>query len=96
MVACLLLVISAAVGLAGPAEEAGGEAGLRARGWQALDRVTCEGLLAGRYYELGNDDATVELFVAGPDNLWVSRLPLPEPPYECHEIPEPHFIEEIP
>lgn len=95
MLASLALLISAAVGLAGTGPSADAGASLRARGWQALDQVACEGLRAGRYYELGNDEATAELLAVPGGGVLVSHLPLPEAPYECREVTEPHFVEEI-
>jgi hypothetical protein len=95
MAASLFVLIAAALSLA-PGGEAGGDAaGLRARGWQSADRAACEQLRSGAYYEIGNEEGTVEALALADGSLLASRLPLPEAPYECREIPEPHFVEEI-
>jgi hypothetical protein len=96
MAASLLLLVSAAVGLAGggsgppPAERR-----LLARGWQRADHVACGPLREGAYYEAANEEGSAELLALPEGAALVSRLPLPEPPYDCREITEPHFVEEI-
>jgi hypothetical protein len=95
MVASLLVLVSAAVGLAG-GENADTRASiLLSRGWFPAGRAHCTGWKSGVYYELANDDTSAELYSLGDDSSLASRLPLPEEPYQCREIPGPSFVEEI-
>ncbi|MGZ3651834.1 MAG: hypothetical protein ACXWR1_08330 [Bdellovibrionota bacterium] len=96
MAASALLVVSGAVSLSSePAPSSQPPSLLAARGWAALDQVGCEGLLPGHYYEVGNEETTAEIFAFEEGRFFASRLPLPEAPYACRPINEPHFVEEI-
>lgn len=95
MAASLLLFIAAAVSLAGGEE--GGDpraAALLRRGWLPADHLDCAAPAAGSYIEISNEQGSAEVFVLASGFL-VSRAPLPEPPYDCRPVREPHFVEEI-
>lgn len=69
---------------------------LLARGWQALDQIDCENLREGNYYEIENEERSVEaLFMGKEAGFLASSLPLPEAPYLCRTISQPQFIEEL-
>ena len=97
MTFCLMLVVSAAVGLSEESSLSADPltAPLLARGWVYLDHVDCDRLQPRAFYELSNERESAEFFTASDGRYLASRPALPEPPYECRPISEPHFIEEI-
>ena len=96
MAAFLMILISASLSLADHASPNTAQDELLLRGWQHQDRIACKSLLPGHFYEAGNEESSVEILALKENDFFVSKLPLPEEPYECHPITAPHFIEEIP
>jgi hypothetical protein len=95
MAASFLLFVSAAVGLAGGDETADPRTtSLLARGWVSVDHLECPSPSPGSFFEVSGEQGSAEV-LALKSGFLASRAPLPEPPYECRQIHEPHFVEEI-
>ncbi len=92
---CLALCVAALLSLR---QESGGlsaEAkGLLLAGWELSGPIQCGPLLPGHYYELSNEDSSLEIFVDQETILSASQASL-EPPYECRKIPKPNNVQEI-
>ncbi|RZA06795.1 MAG: hypothetical protein EOP11_09420 [Proteobacteria bacterium] len=64
-------------------------------GWAWLDDFPCEGLRGGAFYEVANDEKSVEFLVTHTGTLLASRESWPDAPRACREISEPLNVEEV-
>jgi hypothetical protein len=64
-------------------------------GWQSTEDLACSPLRRGSFYELENEESAAEAYVRQDAGTLAAHLPLPAPPYQCREIPQPSFVSEL-